>query len=341
MNPKWLAGFPALSDILMRFGWFAAPFINGAEYDRLEALCRRIENVDVRDKAAMATAETEIFHVLGDPTYHPNYRAKFVALGIRLEHFNKFSHLYEEGIFSYYKRDYAGTVLLLLSALEGVLVALSGWQIGTGAQPGHQQLIRNVRESVPGRKLAPPLVAAHDMYRDVFANFLERWLYRHAHRADFGISVLNRHYVMHGLEPGNFYRPQDVHRMILAFDVLIDWLALNQGVFDNAFINTDNPIIARRMEYYHALSEGDQTVKQTWKAERTLLGDHPRYEPPTEEYDLEQSKLKAMMDILQLMSMTRRGKGPPEPPVTLWPTAAPAGTAGRPRDPAGLSQAVP
>jgi hypothetical protein len=52
---------------------------------------------------------------------------------------------------------------------------------------------------------------------------LRKWLYTHTNDADFRISVLNRHYVMHGFEPGNFYRPQDVDRMILAFDVLIDW----------------------------------------------------------------------------------------------------------------------
>ena len=32
---------------------------------------------------------------------------------------------------------------------------------------------------------------------------------------DFSLSVLNRHYVLHGMDAGNFYRPQDVHRLIL------------------------------------------------------------------------------------------------------------------------------
>jgi hypothetical protein len=148
------------------------------------------------------------------------------------------------------------------------------------------------------------------MYRDVFADFLERWLYPHTRDADLGLSVLNRHYVMHGFEPGNFYRPHDVHRMILAFDVLIDWLALNQRLLESSFVDDSDPLVARRMSYYQSLSEGDQTVKQVWKAERTLLQDHSRYVPPSEEHDHERSTMLNLLETMRLMRMAAEVRQP-------------------------------
>lgn len=114
----------------------------------------------------------------------------------------------------------------------------------------------------------------------MFADFLAKWLYTHTNDADFGISVLNRHYVMHGFEPRNFSRPRDVHRMILAFDVLIDWQSHVQGNHGSIFVEEDDPMVSKRMDYYHALSQGDQTLKQMWRTERAFLQDHVRYIAP-------------------------------------------------------------
>lgn len=310
MNPTWLSGFPALSAILMRFGWFVAPYLTGAQYDRLQATCDKLQEVDTADEAAMAAAETAIFHALADSAFHPNYRAKYVRHGLRLGHFKDFSHLHESAIFAYYKREYAAAVLLLLAALEGILLSISGWRFGEGRQPGHRQLIQIVQASTAEHALPPGLQQAHDMYRDVFAEFLKRWLYPHTKDADLGLSVLNRHYVMHGFEPGNFYRPHDIHRMILAFDVLIDWLALNQRFIEKSFVDDSDPLVARRMSYYQSLSEGDQTVKQVWKAERTLLQEHSRYIPPSEEHDHERSTMLNLLETLRLMRMAAEARQP-------------------------------
>jgi hypothetical protein len=70
----------------------------------------------------------------------------------------------------------------------------------------------------------------HDTYRETFADFLSRWLYKPTSQSDFSLSVLNKHLVFHGLEPRNFYHPEDVHRLILAFDLFVDFLAA-QRVF--------------------------------------------------------------------------------------------------------------
>ena len=283
----------------MKFGWFVATAATGGEFERIRKICDRLQSVDMADTKAVGDAETAIFRVLSGPTFNPDLRAKFVRHGIQLRHFNAYSHLHESAIFAYYKKEYAAAVLLLLAALEGILLSVAGWTLGSPQRPGHKRLIEIVRSSTSGH--SGTLAQAHDMYRDVFANFLESWLYTHTNDANLDVSVLNRHYIMHGFEPGNFYRPQDVHRMILAFDVLIDWLSFNQGNFMGIFVDTDDPLVAKRLTYYEALSEGDQTVRQTWRTERGLLIDHPRYVPPTAEHGDEMSQMMDFMAKLDLM----------------------------------------
>lgn len=310
MNSEWTSAFFACSKVLMRYGWFVAPYITGGEFERLKATCDRLERIEPSDAAALADAELAIFRVLSDAAYHPNNRAKYVRHALRLAHVREYSHLYEGAIFAYYKRDYAGSVLLLLVALEGILLALSGWQLGEPNRPGHNRLIAMVRGPVGDPAVLTTMGQARAMYANVFADFLEKWLYTHTNDADFGMSVLNRHYVMHGFEPGNFYRPQDVHRMILAFDVLIDWQSHVQDNHGSIFVEDDDPMVSNRMDYYYALSQGDQTLKQMWRTERSFLRDHVRYVAPIEEHDYEKSLIQTLLESIALAQRLEKLRTP-------------------------------
>jgi hypothetical protein len=77
---------------------------------------------------------------------------------------------------------------------------------------------------------APALATLRDMYRDTFVECLDRWLYRKTDESDFSLSALNRHFIFHSQGPENSYRPEDVHRLILALDLLVDFLAVRQSV---------------------------------------------------------------------------------------------------------------
>jgi len=113
------------------------------------------------------------------------------------------------------QREYIACVLCLLSALEGILLSNFGWSIQSGRQkPTIPELIRAVRLAKSPSNSAE-LIIDHDLFRTTLADFLEKWIYRNTDFAGFSLSVLNRHYVLHGIDAGNFYRPADVHRMIL------------------------------------------------------------------------------------------------------------------------------
>ncbi len=162
------------------------------------------------------------------------------------------------------------------------------------------------------------MAIAHDMYRDTLVRFLEEWIYKNASQSDFSLSVLNRHYVLHGMDAGNFYRPQDVHRLILAFDLVIEFLSFQQGVFHTLLpdVGKDAFIDARR-NYYGALSFGTPTAARSWAIERTLLKQHARYVAPPHDPNIQESMAAhaaLMAEIMELGKQARAKGTAPKPP---------------------------
>lgn len=318
MNPEWLRKYQPMSTALMEYGWFLPTYLIGSDFEKIEKLCAKIEANPPSNQAERQSVEDHIYYVMIDIAFHANWRTRAVSYGMRLPHFREFSHIYESGIFSYYKREYPACILLLLCALEGILRSFSGLE-----HPTFRQLTDAVRNAAPQQ-----LPEAHKMYSAILAEFLERWIYKRTTSADadFSLSVLNRHYVMHGLSPGEFYRPQDVHRLVLAFDLLIDFLGVHTGIHDSVFLpdpGTDAAFDKRR-DYYFSLSEGDYTIKQTWKMERSLLKEHSRYvEPRLPEPDAVEAQVRSTLDLLSTMSKARAMRPQPDGAAPTAPPTPP------------------
>jgi len=277
----------------------------GSDFDRISKAISKIEQNPSKDEKARKEAEATIYYAMIDVIFHPNYRARLIWHGVKVPHFQEFSHIVEQAIFAYYKRDYAGSVLLMLCALEGILRSFSQEKT-----PSFSKLKEAVREAGLSQHY-PKSDEQHVVYRDALSDFLENWIYRDTRSADFSLSVLNRHYVMHGLKPGNFYRPQDVHRLMLVMDLLLDFLSYSTGVFERGFLpdpGTDEAF-DRRVGYYRNLSEGDQTMKQMWRTERVLLKEHPNYvEPDVEEPDQMTHAMLGIMDYMKVMGIAEKMK---------------------------------
>lgn len=313
MDPEWLAKYKLLSDVLMEYGWFVAPYIIGSEFRRIEAVAEHARSHAPQTNDDRRLIEAMIHEALCDTVFHPNYRARTVWLGLKLDHFRDYSHIYESGIFAYYKRDYIGAALCLLAAMEGILLSFYGWKLASSVtKPSIPQLVRRVRTTeIPYQD--PGLSVAHNMFRDVLADFLDKWLYRKTSKSDFSLSLLNRHLILHGLEPGNFYRPEDVHRLILVFDLVVDFLAIRQRVFHDFLpdLGTD-PIFDKRQKHYFDLAMGIATTARCWIAEREMLKDHPNYFAPSEEPDHVKSFKNTLGQVIELMKIA--GKLPPDVP---------------------------
>jgi hypothetical protein len=189
--------------------------------------------------------------------------------------------LYESAVFAYYKREYASAVCLLLVALEGVLLSINGWRVGQPNKPTFAHL----RATVANLTLAninPEMNAIQSAFRDALSEFINRWIYAHTSNADFTLSVLNRHYVLHGMDAGNFYRPHDVHRLLLGFDLLIDLIAMINGTY-RVMVEIDLDKYEERKKFYEQLRGAALQIGRACEREQELLKQHPNYFPPVME----------------------------------------------------------
>jgi hypothetical protein len=309
MNPAWLRDYPAITAIFMDYGWFVPPFLVGYEFVEVRKVADFIAAHPPGDEADRRAIEDRIYRALCEPSFSVAYRARATWFGNRLRHWQDFNHLYESAILSYYKHDYAQSVLCLLTALEGILLSFYGFDFSASERkPGIRQLIDKVRNN-PYRSLGGPDGAAYAMYRDTLVKFLEDWIYKDTDRSDFTLSVLNRHYILHGMDHGNFYRPHDLHRLILAFDLLVEYFCLDQRVFQTFLPNVgDDEFLDKRRDHYEALAAGEMSVETARTAERALLRDHRSYVAPSHDPSLEESVKFSMATMTDLM--TKFG-GPP------------------------------
>lgn len=303
MDTEWLAKYSAISSAFMSYGWFVPPYMLQFEFDVVEEAAEYLSNNPPQTDQEREEIEYRIYRALCEPVFNTGYRARAVWYSNQLKHLCDFNHLHESAIFSYYKREYAQSVVCLLTALEGVLLSIDGYDSKGTKFPNTTKLIETVRNT-------RPLDARHEVFRDTLARFLEMWIYKDHRHSDFRLSVLNRHYVLHGMDAGNFYRPQDLHRLILAFDLLIEYLAPQQHIFHifspdpgkDAFIDV-------RRDYYQALAMGSVTVRESWKTERALLKQHARYIEPKHDPDMLDSfdaNLKLMIDLAAVFIKSKR-----------------------------------
>jgi hypothetical protein len=202
--------------------------------------------------------------------------------------------LYESAVFAYYKREYAAGVCLLLVALEGVLLSINGWRVGQPNKPTFTQLKATVA-NLTLASINPAMNAIQAAFRDVLSAFIDRWIYAHTSNADFTLSVLNRHYVLHGMDAGNFYRPQDFHRLLLGFDLLIDLIAMINGTY-RVMVEAEIDKYEERRKFYDQLRGGALQIGAAGDREQELLKQHSNYVPP------------AMSSAIGRASCTGRGR---------------------------------
>jgi hypothetical protein len=306
VNPDWLKNYEPLCNTLLEYGWFVAPYLIGKDFEKVKELCLKLNSHPPTSEKERKSAEESIDYVLSDIAFHPGFRAFFVFRSMEVSDLKEYSHLYEEAIICYYKREYAASVLTLLPALEGVLLSHYGWQFGVERKPPVSKLIEKIRNQSLASK-AKPLQDAFQMYRNVLVGFLGRWVYQDTSRADFSLSFLNRHFVLHGMGYSGFYRPADVHRLILLFDLVVEYLSLLEG-HHYGFIPDGKIDISLRRTYYSALAEGNISVKQAREFERAFLGQHKNYETYQNEPSWANSQVKGILDAMDTIAMVAKMK---------------------------------
>jgi hypothetical protein len=265
--------FTTLNSFLISQGWLFPPRILGRELDVLWDRCEQFRTAPPQDQATRKVAETEIANILVFVAFDPHFRAYYGWLAMQQPHMMEFSHLVEAGAHHYFRRDFLSCVHCLLPAIEGVLrshfAAHNPNHQGKLTQDTLRSFLRSPRQvrSYPER---------HVMYREALADFLDQWLWRNTKNADWDLSYLNRHYILHGLGSTHYYRSEDCHRLFLFLDLYMEMLVFETGVGEHVFIPPFEPGIERRCAYYERVLLWHELTRFASRGLQ-LLREHPRY----------------------------------------------------------------
>lgn len=306
MDPYWLEHYKPISKILLQYGWFVPPYIQGKDFDRIAKYCGEIEKKAPSNDKEKVEVEKTINFILSDIAFHPNFRSFFVYRSKELPHIKEYSHLYENSILNYYKQDYISCVLTMLTIIEGVLLSFYGWQIGKVKKPSFNQLLVKVKKTEHESKNGA-IGQAYEMYKETLLEFLSKWIYANTKDADFSLSFLNRHFVLHGMDSKSFYRPLDAHRLILFFDLLIEFLSFLNSKFYN-FIPSNELAINFRRSYYLQLIEGTLATKTCYELESEFLNENSNYEKPEDQPNWALSQLNSMLDLIEIMNIAKKNR---------------------------------
>jgi len=299
--PQFIADFKEVSSILLEYGWFISPYMTGGEFEKIHDFCSKIRDSTSKGNVDKKAITENINLIMTDIIFQPSYRAFFVFRSKELPYIKEYSYFLERSILHYYKRDFLSCVLCLLPAIEGILLSYYGWSIGDERKPTYSQLIKKIEES----KKMTELPERYDMYRSTLVEFLRKWIFIDTHGADFDISYLNRHYILHGMGKKCFYSANDCHRLILFFDLLIEYLSLEEKKY-YIFIPDDPLGINIRREYYLTLIENDPNNKTMIKLEEEFMKENRNYETEKEPPKWADIQFRYMLETLEFYEKLER-----------------------------------
>lgn len=297
-NPDFIIKFNRIADVLLDYGWFGSPYLSGGEFDKIYKMCNDI--IEGKAKLTREEIEENIFETLMPVIFHPEYRAFYVHRAKELPHLKKFSHYIERAVLHYYKKDYFSCAICLLPAIEGVLLSHYGWEFKQDEQAPKQKKITNHLQNLSKETR---LLERYQMYGKTLHSFTKKWIFKSTDKADFSTSYLNRHYALHGLGTGNFYKAADCHRLFLVFDLYTELISIENNIFKYTLIPANEEGIEIRHGYYLLLIEGLVKHSETVIMEEHLLQEHENYHKEINEPTWDRMKQKEEERLENLLKM--------------------------------------
>jgi len=272
LDIEFIQPFTKILNTLNSYGWTMSPHMIGRDFQKVKALCEQIETNPPTSGEEKSYYQNNINQLLTTIIFHPLTRSFFIYRAQELKYISKFSHHIEKSIMHYFKNDYFSAVHCLLPAIEGSLLAYIGWQYGTSRKPSIKVLIEEIE------KCRKPMSRKkeYQLYSTALARFLKNWIFTDTNTADMSLSYLNRNYVLHGMGNDNYYSLSDCQRLIVFFDLFIEFLSLEQGK-RYAFIPEKNEKINSRETYYFRLLSYDLRKREMMKTEEILMKEHSFY----------------------------------------------------------------
>lgn len=270
-HPSFVQKFKFISEVLRDYGWFASPYLSGADFNEVLEHCRIIH--ENKANVTKEQVDEKMYDILMPVIFHPNFRAFYIYRAKELPHLQKFSHHIERAVLHYYKKKFFSCVLTLLPAVEGVLLSHYGWEFKMDEKAPPQKKITNHLQNLTTDLTKYERYA---MYADTLFHFTKKWIFAPTDKADFSLSYLNRHYALHGLGTEHFYTASDCHRLILFLDLYTEVIGIENDKY-YGLIPENIDEINKRRDYYFMLIYGEISYNNMISFDNYLLKEHPFY----------------------------------------------------------------
>jgi len=290
-----------ITNVIIDYGWIITPHMIGKDFQKVYNLSNKILQNPPANETDREKYQNEINELLTDIIFHPLTRAFFVHRAKEVRHVQNFSHHLERALLHYFKNDFFSVVLCLLPAIEGILLSYFGWQFGNARKPKIKDLIDEIEKC--RIKTYDPVV--YKLYAKTISIFLQKWIFTDTNTADTSLSFLNRHYVLHGMGASNYYSLSDANRLIMFFDLFIEFISIEQMV-RYVFIPEENQSINTRFDYYHKLIEKDLKNSEILKTEELFMSENKNYFPEKNNPNWNQIMNRAVIEYMEIMKEIKK-----------------------------------
>jgi hypothetical protein len=266
--------YAKVTETLLEYGWVLTPFLINRDFIKIQILVSTIDKNTSLTEIERDKFQREINILLTDIIFNPLFRAFFVYRAKEVKYIQDFSHHMERALLHYYNNDYFSTVLCLLPAIEGSLLAYYGWELGTIRKPSITKLIQEIEKC----RIRTYDTVKYKMYSKYISLFLQKWIFSDTSTTDTTFSYLNRHYVLHGMGNNNYYSIADAHRLIMFFDLFIEFISLEQRINYNFIPDPGvNISIDSRSHYYFKLLTSEIKRKEVMITEYEFMKQNINY----------------------------------------------------------------
>jgi hypothetical protein len=262
VEQKVVDDYKTINDKLLLYDWFVSPYYSGIEFNKIRKLTAKLSSPTGRtEKEAFSKSFVDML-IKGNLNYH--FRSIVVFEGYRVTpNLRKFSHLFEAGLFEFYRLNFITCLGVWIPIIEGVIRSFLNV---TFDESVNRNDLRKLRAKYSEEQ---PFL---DAVIDTILKYLSETFFKNVHgQSDLGAHNFNRHFFSHSISNEPLYCRDNCLRLLNIFDsfLAIDFIV---DSYFKAIFDGSHKRIKEREQYYRRI-ESALSDRDIFRTE--LLKDHP------------------------------------------------------------------
>ena len=271
VEQKVVDEYKAINDKLLLYDWFVSPYYSGLEFNKIKELTANLHSpIGKTEKESFGQSFADML-IKGNLNYH--FRSIVMFEGYRVTpNLMKFSHLFEAGLFEFYRLNFIACLGIWIPIVEGVIRSFLNVAIGERFKKDDLKKLRKIQAKHSEEQ---PFL---DAIIDTVSSYLSKTFFKKVDKlSDLCAHNFNRHFFSHSISNEPLYCRDNCLKLLNIFDsfLAIDFIADScfKGIFDGT-----HQRINEREQYYRCLVKGALSDKEIFRIE--LLKDHTFFNEP-------------------------------------------------------------